>query len=93
VTTAWLRAAAAEQIRDKLQLQAAPQTILFGSLLKRTTSVAPMRGVVMDEAYRLEFYNVATRRSVIIELEVRDLAERSVTAAVGELHRQLDNKN
>lgn len=92
-TSSWLREASAGDIRGKLQLQSAPQTILFGTLLKRETTVAPMRGVVMDEFYRLEFYDVAAKRSVIVELAVRELAEKTVATAVAELHRQLLNKH
>ena len=86
---ALLRSASGEELRQKLQLQEAPQTILFGTLLKREATVAPMRGVVMDEAYLLEFYNVASKRSVKIEVAVRDLAESSIATVVAELQAQL----
>ena len=81
-TADWLRKASGAEIQQRFALAAVPETILFGTLLKRATTVAPLRGVVIDEAYRLEFFSLATRRSVIVEVAVRDLAERSVPLAV-----------
>lgn len=81
-TAAWLRQATGAEIQQKFALRAPPGTILFGTLLKRETTVAPLRGVVVDEAYRLEFFNLATRQSVTVEIAVRELAEKSVTTAV-----------
>lgn len=91
-TVAALRNASGEELQQKLQLQTPPQTILFGTLLEREATVAPMRGVVMEERYLLEFYNVAGKRSVKIEVAVRDLAERSIPAVIAELQRELAAK-
>jgi hypothetical protein len=91
-TIAALRNASGEELQQQLQLQAAPLTVLFGTLLEREATVAPLRGVVMEERYLLEFYNVASKRSVKIEVAVRDLAEKSISALVAELQRELASK-
>lgn len=78
-----------EQLRAEFGLDILPDTILFGTLAARETSVAPSRGVIMEESYRLEFFDVSSRTSTVIEVSVRDLAEQSVPAVVKEISRRL----
>lgn len=78
-----------EQLRQELGLERAPDLILTGTLLRRETTVAPSRGVVMDDSWRLEFYDPATRSSTVLEVVVRDLAEECIPELVKELARRL----
>jgi hypothetical protein len=61
----------ADQMRTELKLRQTPDRVLFATVLDRDTIVAPLRGVVMDVAYRLEFLDPTTGQSVIIEAAVK----------------------
>jgi len=84
-----LRGMSSEAVQQYAGMDKAPRMILFGTLLERHESVAPTRGVLMDITYRLEFYEIATRKSTIIEVQVRHLAEESVKEVVKDLARRL----
>ncbi len=84
-----LRGMTAAELQSFAKMQHSPRMILFGTLLKRSESVAPTRGVLMDTTYKLEFFEIATRRSTIIEVQVRDLAENCVDAVVRDLKARL----
>ena len=84
-----LRGMTAVEVQSFAAMQHAPRMILFGTLLKRSASVAPTRGVLMDTTYKLEFFNIATRKSTIIEVQVRDLAENCTDAVVRDLKARL----
>ncbi len=86
---ALLKTLGAEELRQKFGLEKAPEKVLLGTILYRRTIVAPTRGVVMDVGYRLEFYDPRSRQSTVIEVAVRDLAERTVPRLVEELTRRL----
>ncbi len=88
---ALLKTLGAEELRQKFGLEKAPEKVLLGTILYRRTIVAPTRGVVMDVGYRLEFYDPRSRQSTVIEVAVRDLAERTVPRLVEELTRRLRN--
>ncbi len=88
---ALLKTLGAEELRRKFGLEKAPEKVLLGTILYRRTIVAPTRGVVMDVGYRLEFYDPRSRQSTVIEVAVRDLAERTVPRLVEELTRRLRN--
>jgi len=84
-----LRGMTAAEIQSFAGMAKPPRLILFGTLLKRSESVAPSRGVLMDITYRLEFFEVALRESTILEIEVSGLAEECVDMVVKELARRL----
>ncbi len=88
-TAARLRGMTATELQSFAAMQSAPRMILFGTLLARSESVAPTRGVLMDITYRLEFFEVATRTSTIIEVQVRDLAEQCVDTVVKDFTTRL----
>ncbi len=67
-----LRSKSAAALRDDLGLQRTPDIIMFGTILDRDTIVAPMRGIIMRVSYRLEFFNVETKSSTIVEVTVKD---------------------
>ncbi|HBT83119.1 MAG: hypothetical protein A2091_10870 [Desulfuromonadales bacterium GWD2_61_12] len=78
-----------EALQQAFKLAKAPERLLLGTLLRREMTVAPTRGVIMTEAYRLEFYNLRTGAVTVIEVEVRDLAEDIMTTLSDELVAQL----
>jgi len=84
-----LRGMSAEAVQQYAGMAKAPRMILFGTLLERHESVAPTRGVLMDMTYRLEFYELASRQSTIIEVQVSHLAEECVAEVVKDLARRL----
>ncbi len=84
-----LRATAPEQLKTDLGLDIVPDTILFATLTRRETTVAPARGVVMEESFRLEFYDTRAGTSTVLEVAVRDLAERCIPTLVKEFAERL----
>ena len=79
-----------EQLRKRYALTEAPARVVFGTIMKRKTVIAPTRGVVMIVAYRLEFYDPVSKNTTVLVVAVRDLAERCIPLAVEEIRRQLD---
>ncbi|MDF1554509.1 MAG: hypothetical protein P1P84_15670 [Deferrisomatales bacterium] len=79
-----------EQLRERYSLAEAPARVVFGTIMKRETVIAPTRGVVMIVAYRLEFFDPLSKASTVLMVAVRDLAERAIPLAVEEIRRQLD---
>lgn len=84
-----LRALPPEQLKEEFGLGIVPDVILFATLTRRETTVAPARGVVMEESFRLEFYDTRARTSTVLEVTVRDLAERCIPTLVKELAERL----
>ena len=84
-----LRGMTPEEIRGFAGMAHPPRMILFGTLLEREGSVAPSRGVLMDITYRLEFFEISSRTSTILEVEVRHLAEECVKVVVADLKARL----
>lgn len=78
-----------DALREELGLDILPDTILFGTMVARGTTVAPSRGVVMDESYRLEFFDLKSHTSTVIDVSVRDLAEQCIPEVVKEISRRL----
>lgn len=84
-----LHTLSATEIKTQLGLQRAPKLILFGTLLLREETAIPLRGVVMETVYRLEFYDVAAKSSTTFEIEGHFLAEEMVGEIVAELGRRI----
>jgi hypothetical protein len=83
-----LRGKNPEQIQNDLGLERRPHIILFGTILYRKTIIAPARGVIMDVGYRLEFYDIGSRKSTIVEVSIKDLAENCIPRIVEEIVRR-----
>ncbi len=88
-TAMHLRSLSATELKNQLGLEREPGRILFGTLVKRAESATPLRGVVMQTTYRLEFYDVAKKTSTTFELEAHFLAEEMVAEVVAELGRRI----
>lgn len=84
-----LRDESPQHLQASLGLDAPPQWLLFGTILQRSTSVAPGRGVEMAVAYRLEFFNIASRESTVVEVGVQELAQKTVPLVAEELARRI----
>lgn len=80
-----LRGKTPEQLREELQLDILPDKILFGTILHRHFSVAPTKGVEVHEGFRLEFFDLGTGRSTILEISDEELVQNSVPSIVSSL--------
>jgi len=89
-TAQMLRGMSAEAAQEYAGMARAPRLILFGTLVERHESVAPTRGVLMDITYQLEFYEIASRQSTILEVRVKHLAEECVNVVVSDLVERLE---
>jgi hypothetical protein len=77
------------KLAQGLRLDAPPDYLLFGTIRHRDTIVAPMRGVIMEVKYRLEFLDVATRKTVTVEVEAHDLYQDVHPGIVEELAERM----
>jgi len=84
-TAQGLRHKTPEQLREDLQLDILPDKILFGTILHRQFSVAPTKGVEVNEGFRLEFLDPKTGRSIIVEISDEELVQNSVPTIVAEI--------
>ena len=75
-------------MQKELHLKATPDLLMFGTVLTRDTIVAPMRGIIMQVGYRLEFYDQTSKTSTIIEIEVKDHFKDCIKTIVAEIARQ-----
>lgn len=84
-----LRTLSAAALKDELRLAREPRWLLFGTLVAREETAMPLRGVVMETVYRLEFYDIAARTSTVFEIEGHFLAEEMEAGIVAELGRRI----
>ena len=77
------------EIQSKLQLQKAPQYLLTGTVLRRETVAAPAKGVIMKAAYRLEFFDLSTDKTTVIEIDVQDMFQACIRTAVKEMTKRI----
>lgn len=80
-----LRQNTPEQIKAELGLTSAPDILLTGVILHRSTVAAPAQGVLMDVGYRLKFYDLQTQQEVVIEASIKDLFQDCIPGLVAEL--------
>lgn len=87
-TVAEVKAKSAAQLKADYQLESEPGLVMFGTVLNRETIVAPTRGIIMEVGYRLEFYNPADGKSVVVEITVHEHFKNCIKLVVEELaHR------
>lgn len=84
-----LRGLTAAELAQRLELATPPDLILLGVLTQREATVAPARGIVVSEAFRLEFVDPVSRQSVVIDLAVRSIAQEALPRLVEELRKRL----
>jgi len=90
-TAASLRSMSPSQLKEQLGLKGEPDLVLFGTILERETIVAPTRGIIMQVAYRLEFFNPATNGSTIVEIKVKKHFKDCVNLVVNEIMRRAED--
>ena len=73
------------QLQADLGLKEAPEFLLTGVILQRSTVAAPMQGVLMDVAYRLDFYDLQSKTTTSIEVRVQDLFQECIKTIVSDL--------
>jgi len=73
------------QIQADFGLAEAPDLLMTGVILYRSTLVAPAQGIVMDVGYRLEFFDLHRQKKVQVEVRVKDLFQKCIGAVVDEL--------
>ncbi|MDT8442144.1 MAG: hypothetical protein RQ723_10830 [Desulfuromonadales bacterium] len=76
-------------IQAALGLDAAPDLLLSGTILKREMVAAPMQGVIMHVAYRLDFLDVQSGRTVSVQVTVKELFQDAIPAVVADLARRI----
>jgi hypothetical protein len=83
-----LRSMEQATIMKELHLQAEPDLLMFGTIIERATIVAPARGIIMEVAYRLEFYDPASKASTVVEVKVKEHFKDCIKLIVSEIVRQ-----
>jgi hypothetical protein len=73
------------QIQSELGLAEAPDLLMTGVILHRSTIAAPTQGIMMDVGYRLEFYDLHKQQTTQVEVQVKDLFQNCINSTVGEL--------
>lgn len=92
-TVSRLKTMNSREIQAELNLRQSPETILFGMVSKRDLEVAPLRGVVVDVVYRLEFYDPDSRQSTLLDVAVKGLFEEDLKTVISELKTRTAMKN
>lgn len=80
-TAAELAAKTPAEIAQELSLDVAPDYIITGTILANDMVVAPMRGVIQESTYRLTFLDLSTKKTVTVELAVKELYRDAVPRA------------
>lgn len=86
------RGKSAAEIQQAFQLNTPPDFVMSGTILRREMVAAPMQGVIMKVAFRLDFLEVATGNITSVEAEVKELFQDAIPAIVKELGRQMGRR-
>ncbi|MDO9081187.1 MAG: hypothetical protein Q7U44_10340, partial [Desulfuromonadales bacterium] len=78
VTLAEAKKMSGAELRTALGLTSPPDYLLSGTLTLRKMTVAPARGVVMEEAYDLELLDLRTQTTSRYRVAVKDLAQETI---------------
>lgn len=74
-----------EVIKKELDLETAPDLLMYGTITERETIVAPARGIIMLLGYKLEFVDIDRKRNLVIEIKVKDHLKNVVETAANEI--------
>lgn len=72
-------------VQAALGLDAPPDLLMSGTILKREMVAAPTQGVIMNVAYRLDFLDLHSGQKVRLEVTVKELFQEAIPAVVEEL--------
>ena len=78
--------------RECRKLVDSPEYLMSGTILRREMVAAPAQGVIMKVAFRLDFLEVATGKTVSVEAGVQELFQNAVPAIAKELGRQMGRR-
>lgn len=83
------RGKSAAEVQEALRLNAAPDYLMSGTILRREMVAAPMQGVIMKVAFRLDFLELASGKITSVEISAEDLFQDAIPTIVRELARQI----
>jgi hypothetical protein len=89
-TLASLRLKTPEEVQGQLKLTAAPDAILSGKILARDENIAPTYGMIQELKLHLDLYNLRTKKTVSVEIAVKELHQTTMTMIVSELKRRME---
>jgi hypothetical protein len=77
------------EVQQALRLSAPPDYVMSGTILRREMVAAPMQGVIMKVAFRLDFLELATGKTTSVETRVEELFQDAIPAIVKEMGQQM----
>jgi hypothetical protein len=77
------------EIKKELDLKHLPEMILFGVVKKREHKVAPLRAIIIDVQYELEFYNLDSRQSTVIDVAVFEMYKEDLKTIIQETKNRM----
>jgi hypothetical protein len=77
------------EVQQALRLSAPPDYVMSGTILRREMVAAPMQGVIMKVAFRLDFLELATGKTTSVETCVEELFQDAIPAIVKEMGQQM----
>lgn len=88
-TTQRLKTLNSSEIKKEFALRAAPEMILLGVVRKLDHRIAPLRGVIVDAQYELEFYNPDTQRSIMVNVKVSAMFNEDMAVIIQEMKNRM----
>ncbi|MCM2266118.1 MAG: hypothetical protein NDI73_13100 [Desulfuromonadales bacterium] len=80
------------EVQQALNLSAAPDYLMSGTILRRDLDAAPTQGVIMKVAFRLDFLELATGKTTTVEVDVQELFQDAIPAIAKEFGRQMGRR-
>ena len=80
------------EVQQAFKLSAAPDYLMSGTILRRDMDAAPTQGVIMKVAFRLDFLELATGKTVTVEVEVQELFQDAIPEIVKEFGRHMGRR-
>jgi hypothetical protein len=79
----------ASEMQTELNLKQIPELILFGTVKKLEHKIAPLRGVIVDVDYELEFYNPGSGQSTVIAVSVFEMFNEDLNTIIRAIKNSL----
>jgi hypothetical protein len=84
-----LKRMSASEMQTELNLKQIPELILFGTVRKLEHKIAPLRGVIVDVDYELEFYNPGSGQSTVIAVSVFEMFNEDLNTIIRAIKNSL----
>ena len=78
-----------EAVKSSLKLDESPDFLMSGTILSREMVAAPAQGVLMTAAYRLNFLDVQSGQTTVIEVRTKELFHDVIPLTVKYLSEQM----